>query len=273
MEKNVAVVSLVWYAGQRQEPFPFSRPGAFFRTIMISFPSPAITMEEAHRCDINDRFCSFFEYQGGDLLSSSQRSTLTVEGKKKVQLCSEKTTASTSSKRVHFPANHVECIVREDDANDHVEIESRKWYSNEDLTRFRKDFVEQARQVARFHRKSNPKGCGSNLVQLFRECMKGNNLSLQEDGMTPTTRSLDGMFQAFSGGDTVVGLERMATRQIACEKPRRRRLLMRTIRKMQTMTQVSIVEEQEEDLRVACERISRPSRLFAIQLAMSLTQE
>ena len=81
------------------------------------------------------------------------------------------------------------------------------------------------------------------------------------------------MFQAFSGGDTVVGLERMATRQIACEKPRRRRLLMRTIRKMQTMTQVSIVEEQEEDLRVACERISRPSRLFAIQLAMSLTQE
>ena len=240
---------------------------------MISFPSPAITMEEAHRCDINDRFCSFFEYQEGDLLSSSQRSTLTVDGAKKVQLCSEKTTASTSSKRVHFPANHVECIVREDDANDHVEIESRKWYSNEDLTRFRKDFVEQARQVARFHRKSNPKGCGSNLVQLFRECMKGNNLSLQEDGMTPTTRSLDGMFQAFSGGDTVVGLERMATRQIACEKPRRRRLLMRTIRKMQTMTQVSIVEEQEEDLRVACERISRPSRLFAIQLAMSLTQE
>ena len=208
-------------------------------------------------------------------MSSSQRSTLTVEGKNKVQLCSEKTTASTSSKRVHFPANHVECIVREDDANDHVEIlESRKcWYSNEDLTRFRKDFVEQARQVARFHRKSNPKGCGSNLVQLFRECMKGNNLSLQEDGMTPTTRSLDGMFQAFSGGDTIVGLERMATRQIACDKPRRRRLLLRTIRKMQTMTQVSIVEEPEEDLPVACERISRPSRLFAMQLAMSLTQE
>ena len=70
--------------------------------------------------------------------------------------------------------------------------------------------------------------------------------------------------------DTIVGLERMATRQIANDKKGRRKTMLETIK---------AIQEEEEDLkrgdriarseaiRLACERLSRPSRLFAQHLA------
>ena len=71
--------------------------------------------------------------------------------------------------------------------------------------------------------------------------------------------------------DTIVGLERMAARQIANDKKGRRKTMLETIKVIQ---EEDIKESgdrisRSEAIRLACERLSRPSRLFAQHLAQS----
>ena len=173
---------------------------------------------------------------------------------------------------------------------------SALWYSVDQYDRFKKHYMQLAKDVARIHRQETHKKSkrrtsqSSELLQVFRECEKEQrdhslppSKPLRRQGwanssLQPVTSSImrtllvneeDHLF--LEQQDTIVGLERMAARQIANDKKGRRKTMLETIKVIQ---EEDIKESgdrisRSEAIRLACERLSRPSRLFAQHLAQS----
>lgn len=165
------------------------------------------------------------------------------------------------------------------------------WYDNHEYSSFRDEYIAQAKVVARFNRRStkssssaggsskkmkkeeeasqesnnNDEANINSILKAFRECcQKPDNIknedliAVAEAGGAPLTSTLQ-------KHPDLLGLERMAAREIFRDKPQRRSQLIKAVCHVQQQ------QRQREDLRYAiednlrrtCERITRPSRLFA----------
>ena len=172
------------------------------------------------------------------------------------------------------------------------------WYSHSEYKAFRAAFVEGARLVARMNRQSkkgdcsseqspcpeskdhphhaNNNPCGNGAILLtFQACLRESH---------PMDNHFDLQDCLEASNDSVVGLERMAARPIAQDKPRRRKTLANMIAKIQeeyqqrgdlektTSTSSSHQVQQDVMIRLVCEQISQPSRLFAQHLAQAVAK-
>jgi len=187
-----------------------------------------------------------------------------------------------AEKGVHFGSSTVigPCACDEENV-----CQDDLWYDSNDYRYFKTQFVTQAKKVARFSRTSHQCEHGNLFLKMFHACCEDDKTSTKaptfSQALVPSEFLQDSDESSSQDGSEhgddesqvfTLGLERMAARQIAKDKPKRRHRLLRAILKLQSKHTSVCDQVNEEALRSVCERISRPSRLFAQHLAQVVAE-
>lgn len=157
------------------------------------------------------------------------------------------------------------------------------WYEAHDYRKFKMAYMKSARLVARRHRSSA--NDTNQILSIFQACrdttsshplivaasISDQNNSSSSSWKYAATR-LNEEYETEDENDTIVGLECMAARRIANDKFQRRKRLMRAVEDIQRTSSSSSCPPSSSDdrsdlLRMACERISLPSRRFSLFVA------
>mmetsp|Transcript_18367 Transcript_18367/g.39684 ORF Transcript_18367/g.39684 Transcript_18367/m.39684 type:complete len:212 (+) Transcript_18367:72-707(+) len=126
------------------------------------------------------------------------------------------------------------------------------WYNGDDFNAFRDDHMEEAKHLAR-----STKWTNDAVLKTLKQCY-GNEEK-------PDDKTLKGL-QHFLEKHQCAGLERFTSRELFRDKRDRRKKLAEILNEIQEH-HFEDDELRDRVLRVACEKISRPSVLFAQSLA------
>lgn len=224
--------------------------------------------------------------------TSSWSATVSVETHKTKHSCNPSTESFSSSRQVHFPDEEVTQEISRNPLHEQVP-DFVLWYQEDEYRLFKATFVAQAKKMARGELQGS-----SMIVGIFKACQEEGMLQMQrEDKDLPPVAPVrseqlrqhqnEGLSESEEeevemDDECFVGLERMAARRIARDKPVRRDKLTDLVREIQHHEEDCLFEANSEDenadlqrevLRMACEKISKPSRLFAHRLAVVVQEQ
>ena len=165
--------------------------------------------------------------------------------------CSEISLVSRPQKRVRFGKKYIYSTYLEGDDIPSSDI----WYNKEDYDQFRESLKMEARKVAKTNRKE---GTDQAVETAFQRIAA---LHEPAEVATPALEhELSALLQQGSSKLQHTGLERFLSRKIYSDKTARRTLMTKTIMQLQ---QQSSTRSDSEAIRLACEKLSRPSIAFA----------
>ena len=158
---------------------------------------------------------------------------------------------SRPQKRVRFGKKYIYSTYLEGDDIPSSDI----WYNKEDYDQFRESLKMEARKVAKTNRKE---GTDQAVETAFQRIAA---LHEPAEVATPALEhELSALLQQGSSKLQHTGLERFLSRKIYSDKTARRTLMTKTIMQLQ---QQSSTRSDSEAIRLACEKLSRPSIAFA----------
>ena len=134
------------------------------------------------------------------------------------------------------------------------------WYNNQDFTEFRANFKRDSKLQIR-----TAKMAGKSL-----DCYK-QAFFMCQNGIETLDREIAQPLECFLARPERIGLERVSCLEVYNDKKERKKLLSESMQALQSHTCLAACSpsEKQDFISMACQEISRPSVLFAYQVALA----
>ena len=145
------------------------------------------------------------------------------------------------------------------------------WHTTFDFKKMKENTHAFAKQAVKQDKvRANDKRCYTNIIlRVYDQCCNVPTCTTEEDKILSQEDLKDLVFLV-GKANSRTGLERIIVRDLAYDKRFRRTEIVKAVRNIQMQSAAASGESVSELMRLACETISCPSRLFARHLAGAL---
>uniref|UniRef100_A0A7S2V9U0 Uncharacterized protein n=1 Tax=Entomoneis paludosa TaxID=265537 RepID=A0A7S2V9U0_9STRA len=201
---------------------------------------------------------------------ASVSSTFTCEESPKEPASELDTSLRTSARSVQFD----ESLNTVHENKQRCKDECREtWYSSDDFRCFKLSVAKAVRVVSPSNNRSSSAAIGRSIEQAYDVCCLSSSEQVTAGDVVLSKESLANLSTIYSTKPgRLMGLERIAVRDIARDRVARRGQILQMIRKLQSPNSKYSWKDDNakaEAVRQLCETLSAPSKLFARSIAVA----